>query len=62
MTGDRSGDGGASSIALLASGLALLLVGVLTDIEILSPVLAVAGAAVLVIAAVQFFQSRRGRG
>lgn len=61
MSGDDEGDGGAPGIAWLAVGVALLLVGVLTDIQILSPVLAVAGAAVLIITGVQL-QSRRGRG
>ena len=62
MSGDTEGDKGGMSMAWLAVGLTLLLVGGLTDIEILSPVLAVVGAAVLVVTGVQLLQSRRGRG
>jgi len=62
VSGDTEGDKGGMSMAWLAVGLTLLLVGGLTDIEILSPVLAVVGAAVLVVTGVQLLQSRRGRG
>ena len=53
-------DAGGLGTAWLVSGLALLLVGALTDVEVLSPVLVLAGVAVVVVTAIRLLQGRRG--